>query len=66
MTQQETININNKDYKLEDLDDHAKSQLISLRACEQEIGRLKIQMAIAETAKMAYTRALIEAVESEH
>lgn len=66
MTQQDTITINNKEYKLEDLSDNAKAQLVSLQACEQELGRLKIQTAIAETAKMAYSRALVEAVESEH
>ncbi len=66
MAQSEVINVNNKEYKIADLNDQAKAQLISLQACEQEIAKLKVQAAIAETAKMAYSRALVEAVESSH
>ncbi|MBU4260904.1 MAG: hypothetical protein KKC76_03355 [Proteobacteria bacterium] len=66
MEKQGTITINNKEYIIENLDDNAKAQLLSIQMCDQEIARHKAQMAIAETAKMAYSRALIEAVESEH
>ncbi|MCJ7602516.1 MAG: DUF6447 family protein [Desulfobulbaceae bacterium] len=66
MEKQNTITINNKEYKIEDLDENAKAQLVSIQMCDQEIARLKTQMAITETAKMAYSRALIEAVESQH
>lgn len=66
MEKQGTITINNKEYTIEDLDDNAKAQLLSIQMCDKEIARHKAQMAIAETARMAYSRALIEAVESEH
>jgi hypothetical protein len=62
MEQPNTILINNKEYKLEDLDEKARSQLLSIQMCDKEIARLGTQLAIVKTAKMAYSRALVEAV----
>lgn len=53
-----TIRINDKEYSLADLSDEAKAQLNSLRITDAEIKRLKVQLAIFETARNAYARAL--------
>ena len=53
-----TINIDNKEYDLDSLSDEAKSQLQMIQICDQEIGRLNAQLAIAQTARMAYSKAL--------
>lgn len=57
-TKQDTVKINDKEYKLSDLSDDAKAQLTNLRVCDAEMQRLKAQQAITETARSAYARAL--------
>lgn len=54
------ITIDGKEYELETLSAEAKAQLISLQVTDQEIQRLNIQMAIAQTARNAYAKALSE------
>jgi hypothetical protein len=53
-----TIKIDGKDYELENLSAEAKAQLVSLQSTDMEIQRLNIQLAIAQTARNAYARAL--------
>jgi hypothetical protein len=53
-----TIRINDKEYLLSDLSNDAKAQLSSLHITDVEIKRLKAQLAIHETARNAYARAL--------
>ena len=53
-----SVKINGKDYKLSDLSAKAKTQLGNLRATDMELQRLKMQVAIAQTARTAYMRAL--------
>ena len=53
-----TISIDGVQYKLNDLSDVAKAQITYLRVTEQEIARLQMQLAITQTAKVAYARAL--------
>jgi hypothetical protein len=55
-----TIRIDNKDYDTDQLSDAAKAQLTSLQVTDAEIQRLNIQLAIAQTARNAYARALGE------
>ncbi len=52
------VTINNQEYRLSDLSREARDQLASLRVCEIEIQRLKARLAITETARHAYMRAL--------
>lgn len=54
------ITIDGKEYDSESLSADAKAQLISLQVTDQEIQRLNIQMAIAQTARNAYAKALSE------
>jgi len=55
-----TIKINDKNYDTEKLSAEAKAQLVSLQVTDQEIQRLNIQLAIAQTARNAYAKALQE------
>ena len=57
-----TININNQPYDTDTLPDAAKQQLQMLALTDAEIKRLQTQLAIAQTARNAYARALAEAV----
>jgi hypothetical protein len=52
------ISIDGIDYSFNDLSDDAKAQIRSLQFVEAEIGRLQAQIAIANTAKIAYQNAL--------
>lgn len=54
------ITIDGKDYDTDKLSDDAKAQLVSLQLTDKEISRLKIQLAIAQTARNAYAKALQE------
>ena len=56
------ITIDGVEYALNDLSNDAKSQLMNLRVTDQEIARLQTQLAIAQTARAAYARALSAAL----
>lgn len=52
------IIIDGHPYDLESLSDSARQQLGNLQATDAEIQRLTIQLAIAQTARAAYSAAL--------
>jgi len=54
------ITIDNVEYLFNDLSDEAKAQIQSIQFVDQEIARLNAQVAIANTAKIAYQNALKE------
>jgi len=56
------ITIDDKEYDLDSLSNEAKSQLQMIQICDQELGRLNAQLAIAQTARAAYSKALQEAL----
>jgi hypothetical protein len=58
MTDQPTVTIDKKDYLIEDLSDDAKSQLVSMNVVDQKIANLHQEVAIMQTARNAYARAL--------
>lgn len=58
-----TIKINNKNYLLENLSDRAKELIQSINFADQQIEQLNNEWAIADTARIAYTRALKSSVE---
>jgi len=60
--QESVINIDGKDYPLNSLSDEAKAQLQSYRFTEQEIARLKAQLAMAQTALKAYRQGVLESL----
>ena len=54
----DSINIDGKEYSLENLSDDAKQQLVSLQFVQNEIKKLEGQIAVYKTASMAYSKAL--------
>jgi hypothetical protein len=57
-----TVTIDNKDYDLDSLSDEAKAQLQMLQFADQEIVRLNAQLAVVQTARLAYSNALLAAL----
>jgi hypothetical protein len=57
-----TIKIDNIDYDTDKLSDEAKAQLASIQFCDQELARLQSQAAAYQTARIAYAKALKEAL----
>ena len=55
-----TITIDNKEYDLNALSDQAKAELISMNFVDAELERLNAQIAVYQTARVAYGRALKE------
>jgi len=56
------INIDDKEYDMDKLSDEAKAQLASIQFCDQELQRLQAQAAAYQTARMAYAKALTQAL----
>ncbi|MDO9028612.1 MAG: DUF6447 family protein [Candidatus Roizmanbacteria bacterium] len=57
-----TITIDEKDYELESLSEEAKAQLLSLQFVDAELQRLNAQSAVLQTARIAYSKALNDAL----
>ena len=55
-----TITIDNKSYDLDSLSNEAKAQLEMLLATDAEIKRLQQNLAMSQTARNTYARALSE------
>jgi hypothetical protein len=55
---QDSIKIDDREFKLEDLSEQARAQINNLRATDMEIAQLQQKMAIAQTARTAYANAL--------
>jgi hypothetical protein len=62
MADQPKVTIDNKDYLIEDLSDDAKNQLSSMNVVDQKITSLQQEVAIMQTARNAYARALAAAL----
>lgn len=56
----QTLTIDGAEYNLAELSENARHQVTNLRVTDQEIARLKQQLAIYQTARTAYARALSE------
>lgn len=63
MSEEQKITIDGKEYNAADLSDEVKSQLISMRAAEQELARLQTQVAITQTARNAYAKSVKDSLE---
>ena len=57
-----TVTIDNIVYDLETLSADAKAQLISIQFVDQELARLQAQAAALQTARIAYAKALGDAL----
>ncbi len=60
-----TIKIDEKEYDLDQLSEEAKAQLASLQFVDAELQRLNAQSAVLQTARMAYSKALTNALGSD-
>jgi hypothetical protein len=60
-----TLTHNGKTYKVAELPEESQKQLMNARIAENEIKRLKMQLAIAQTAHSAYEQALISSLPEE-
>lgn len=58
--QQQTLTIDGTEYNVADLSENAQNQVVNLRVTDAEIEKLKQQLAIYQTARTAYARALSE------
>ena len=56
------IKIDENDYELDTLADEAKAQLVNIQFVDAELQRLNAQTAVLQTARMAYAKALNEAL----
>jgi hypothetical protein len=54
--------IDDKQYDLDKLPQEAKSQIINIQFIDSEINRLEAQIAVFQTARIAYSKALKEAL----
>ena len=57
-----TITIDGKNYAIDTFSDGAKGQLISLQAVDRRIAALQEELAILQTARIAYGNALKQAL----
>lgn len=57
-----TVKIDNKEYEIESLSDEAKTQLQMLSASDAKIRALQTELAMVQTARNTYARALSEAL----
>jgi hypothetical protein len=58
------IKIDEKEYELDLLSTQVKEQLVSLQFVDAELQRLSAQAAVLQTARLAYSKALNEALPS--
>jgi glycerate kinase len=54
----QTLTIDGTEYNTADLSENAQNQVLNLRVTDQEIERVKQQLAIYQTARTAYAKAL--------
>lgn len=64
--QPQTVTIDGTEYNVADLSENARNQVVNLRVTDAEIEKLKQQLAIYQTARTAYARALSEALPKKH
>jgi Family of unknown function (DUF6447) len=57
-----TIKIDEKEYDLDKLSEEAKAQLGMIQFVDAELQRLSAQTAVLQTARMAYSKALNDAL----
>ena len=57
-----TVKIDDKDYDFDTLPEEAKNQLRMLQFVDSELARLQGQAAVMQTARIAYAKALGEAL----
>ena len=62
---EQKISIDGTDYLLDDLSDNAKAQLMNIQFVDAQIQQLNNEWAVADTARIGYTRALKSELEKD-
>ena len=52
------ITVDDKKYKVEDMSDDAKAQLLNIQFVDRQIQQLQNEWAVSDTARLGYTAAL--------
>ena len=52
------ITVDDKEYKVEDMSDDAKTQLLNIQFVDRQIQQLQNEWAVSDTARLGYTAAL--------
>ena len=53
-----TVKIGEKEYDVSDLSEQARAQLANIRFCDERMQQLRNELAVSDTARMGYSRAL--------
>ena len=64
---EQSVTIDGEEFKLDELSENAKAQLLNIQFVDAQIQQLNNELAVADTAKIGYTRALkgeLEKIES--
>lgn len=62
---EQTVTVNDKVYKLSELSEECKKQIVNINTVDGELRRLQAQVAIHQTARNTYQRALVDALPKE-
>lgn len=54
----QTVSIDGKEYDLDASSEQAKAQLQNIQFCEMRLRQLKNELAVADTARLAYSAAI--------
>jgi len=58
MAEPQTITIDNRQYELGQLTEHARAQIVNLRVVDEEIAKIERHLTIFKTARAAYAHTL--------
>ena len=58
MADEKKITIDGVEYEFDSLSDEAKSQISSIKFVDEQLQQLQNELAVADTARIGYTRAL--------
>jgi hypothetical protein len=63
---EQTVTIDGLDYPIDALSENAKAQLVSLQVVDRRIASLQEELAILQTARIAYASALKHELPTQH
>ncbi len=63
---EQTVTIDGFDYPIDALSENAKAQLVSLQVVDRRIASLQEELAILQTARIAYANALKQELPTQH
>lgn len=58
MSEDQTFTIDGTTYKLSDLSEQARAQVQNIQFCDQQIQQLQNELAVSDTARIGYSKAL--------